>query len=229
MKLRFWFSLALLAFPLTASAAVRHVDLGSHSPAPPYTSWATAATNIQDAIDVAVDGDEIVVAEGVYASGGRVVRVGPTNRVVVDKPIVVRSLNGPASTVIRGYQVPGTTNGDAAIRCVYMTNASVLSGFTLTGGATLTNLCQEPQCPEAGGGAVWCFTREPVVTNCILTGNAALAGGGSFGGTLVNCIIYVGSFDTPQKAALAYDQVARERLGAKANLNFGIQHTPVGI
>lgn len=34
--------------------------------------------------------------------------------------------------------------------------------------------------------------------------------------------IYVGSFDTAERAALAYDQIAREHLGAKANLNFGV-------
>jgi hypothetical protein len=100
----------------------------------------------------------------------------------------VRSVNGPEVTVIQGYQVPGAINGDGAIRCVYLTNGAVLSGFTLTNGATLSfsgDLDRE----EAGGG-VWCEFGNPLVTNCTLTGNSAnFDGGGAYSGTLNNCTL----------------------------------------
>ena len=46
-------------------AATHFVSLGSTNPTPPYASWATAATNIQDAVEAAVAGDEVVVSNGI--------------------------------------------------------------------------------------------------------------------------------------------------------------------
>jgi len=173
----------------TVSATVRYVDLNSASPTPPFSSWATAATTIQAAVDVASAGDEIVVNDGVYANGGRAVFGTMTNRVAVDKPLIIQSINGPQFTTIQGYQVPGITNGDGAIRCVYLTNGASLSGFTLTNGATRVTTPGSPDVPpESSGGGVYCeagqYLAPPtVVSNCIITGNSASGfGGGVYGG-----------------------------------------------
>jgi hypothetical protein len=153
-------TVSLLLSVASAGAAVRYVDAASPSPKPPYTNWPTAARVIQDAVDVAAPGEEIVVTNGLYATGGRAVAGTETNRVAVDKPLVLRSVNGPEVTVIQG---------DGATRCVYLTNAASLCGFTLTNGSGGVN-------SEASG----------VVSNCVITGNA---GRGAGGGTLYNCIL----------------------------------------
>ncbi len=180
----------LLAIAGSALAGVHYVDVNSTNATPPYTNWTTAATNIQDAVDAAVAGDEIVVTNGTYATGGRAVDGTMTNRVAVDKPLTLRSVNGPQFTIIQGYQVPGTIVGDGAIRCVYLANGANLSGFTLTNGSTRV-VRANPTNRESSGGGLWCeFTNTVAVSNCVATGNSAYEyGGGVYGGLLNNCTL----------------------------------------
>jgi len=115
-------AICFLAFTLNSSAAVLYVDLNSANPLPPYAGWSTAATNIQDAVFNAGVGDTILVTNGIYKYGNYA-----NSRFYVDNNKTVKSVNGPAVTVIQGYQVPGTTNGSTAVRCAYLRSGTTLS------------------------------------------------------------------------------------------------------
>jgi hypothetical protein len=232
MKTTVCASIAAAFLANTALAAVRYVDVNSTNATPPYTSWASAATNIQDAVDAAVAGDEIVVTNGIYATGGRAVN-GSTNRVTVDKSLTVRSVSGPQSTVI---------DGGGIFRCVYLTNEANLSGFTLTNGRAWY------------GAGLICESTNAVALNCVVSGNSTVGrpqppcpgvgcdgpvlssalsaagdGGGAFGGTLNNCTLtgnsafYGGGAD---ECILNNCTLARNR--STGGLRNGVEFSPCG-
>ena len=150
----------------SALATTHYVDLNSPSPTSPYRDWATAATNIQDAVDAAGFGDTVLVTNGLYRL---------TDEITVSKALTIQSVNGPEVTIV---------NGQSYDRCFYFESyATVLSGLTVTNGYVIGN-----------GGGVYGSSDAYIVTNCIISGNSAYAysscsGGGMYNGTANNCII----------------------------------------
>ena len=146
----------------------------------PFVSMETAATNIQDAVDaMEVAGGMVSVAPGLYATGFRVDKQSITNRVIIDKPVIVQAQNpSPLATIIAGKTYEGASGN---MRCVRLEERGAISGFTLTGG----NLTE---CGGYGGG-VYCENNENVHRCCVVANQAAY-GGGTANGTFHNCIIY---------------------------------------
>jgi len=172
---------------------VCYVDAAGQNPEPPYATWATAATNLQDAIDACILGGTVLVTNGTYRGGpyekaeNRALR----SRIVITRDLTVRSVNGPAETAIVGagdWNGSRLVSGPHAVRCVFM-NTGTLSGFTLADGHTLTNGTYSGtwEYDQSGGGA---FAFGGVLTNCIVKRcSAHVWAGGVIGGTLLNCTI----------------------------------------
>jgi PKD repeat protein len=160
------------------SQPIHYVSLASPNPVAPFASWATAATNVQQAVNVAsVPGALVLVSNGVYQTGAQLApgSDSASNRITVLKPLIVQSLNGPAVTHIKG---------DSQTRCAYLTNNAWLIGFTLTNGTAPSSYYVNYY---VGGGGV----AGGSVSNCTLTGNStsgnSMYGGGAYGATLYNC------------------------------------------
>ncbi len=82
------FAVFFLGFSaLPAAATTYYVDINSTSPTPPYTSWSTASTDIQGAVNIANSGDTVLVTNGVYQTGGQVTIGTTINRVAISKPL----------------------------------------------------------------------------------------------------------------------------------------------
>jgi hypothetical protein len=176
--------LAFIPFHFTAIAGEFYVSLSGANVAP-YADWLNAATNIQDAIDAASAGDTVLVTNGIYAAGGKVVVADLTNRVVLDKALTVQSVNGPLATVISGTGVP---NGTTAVRCAWLTNGAVLQGFTIQSGGTRAGGIDAITLNSGGG--VWCASTNAIVSNCIIqSNNAASFGSAVYQGTLLNSAV----------------------------------------
>jgi len=196
-----------------APAATLYVDLNSSNPLPPFADLSTAAVTIQDAVDAATNGDLILVNDGYYQDGFATTKQQTglpayveTNRVVINKPLTVQSLDGPSTAFI---------SGNSMYRCAWLTNGAVLSGFTLIfgaagwtqpgfgkltttvigngGGATgslggggVLNNCLLEDCTANGNGG---GAYELNLIACAVSDNQATNGGGAAASTLVNCLV----------------------------------------
>ncbi len=158
-------------------------------------TWATAYTNIQDAVDHALAGYTILVTNGVYDVGAHAVAgdVLPS-RVVINKAITLTSVNGAGFTEIRGE---GTyRNNPTAVRCINATTNAIIEGFTLAQGVTryFNGSITDPQYYGAALLASNPANTTNILRRCIVLGNTGQGGTITEGGpgTLLvdNCLLY---------------------------------------
>lgn len=122
----------------------------------PYDTWAKATTNLQAAVDAALvvgtNRSSVLITNGSY---------GTTGTVLVDKGIVVSSVNGATNTTVRRV-------GASSFTVIRLQHASaVLDGLSVTNGN---------QTDANYGGGV--HVDNGTVRRCIISRNYAYEGGG---------------------------------------------------
>jgi hypothetical protein len=128
----------------------------------PFTSWKTAARDIASALDVADDGDRIVVAPGTYAIG---------RTIIIHRAVTLRSAAGARKTVLDGEGSP--RNG----WCFdVQSKRAIVDGFTIT---------------RFGGGVLFSHREgtTAVVRNCVIVRNAGYGIFFKTSGCAKNCTV----------------------------------------
>lgn len=137
-------------------AATLYVDINNPTPVAPYSSWATAANDIQTAVDAAVSNDTVIIADGTYTI---------TSQLSINKCLTMKSVNGPDVTIV-------DADGNCRVFNLNSNNgAIVLEGFTITGGYA--------DYDAAHGGGIYAAGNNSIcIIYCIVEDNAAPVNGG---------------------------------------------------
>lgn len=144
-----------------ASAAVIYVR--HHAGPADGTSWATAFDKVQDAVDAAVGGDEIWVAEGTYAEN-----ITLKNAVALYGGFVgTETQRTQRDWRIRITILDGNRAGSVIDVAKDVTPSTRVDGFTITNGMAVL------------GGGIYCnYGADPVIANNIIVNNSAANEGG---------------------------------------------------
>ena len=167
-------------------AATHYVVTNNPTASDPYTSWATAGTNIIEVVNAALTntGAKMIwVTNGTYYL---------SNQVAVSSALTLQSVNGRDVTIVDGNNYDGkpVTN-----RCFYITaSGTVLDGFTIANGYNIDK--------QGKGGGLYCEAGTTVkncrITGCVCTNTTytgfydpVIYGAGIYitGGVLTNCEI----------------------------------------
>ncbi|MCH8880354.1 MAG: hypothetical protein IID34_10780 [Planctomycetes bacterium] len=189
---------ALLAASLVAASAAQAQTVwyvnDDGDPDNGCTSWPDACPELQTSLSRANAGDQIWVAAGVYVPsevdypeyprlatfeliGGVEIYGGfdgtesklDQRAGLFDQTILSGDLNGDGGAAGNSYHVVTGSGTDATAR---------LDGFTITGGSA--DGAGEWGEWEVEGGGLFIEDGDPIIVNCIFTGNFAVLGGGIF-------------------------------------------------
>ena len=201
--------------PDTGSGTPPIVDMGAYERQASSVVWGTISVpndfnSIQEAINEAYTGDQVIVAPGTYNE-------------TIDfkgKAITLRSSDPNDPNIVAATVIDGTGYFHYhVVQCASYEDANtILEGFTITGGnatngggmycenssPTVTNCILSGNSASgffSGGGGMYCENSNPMVTNCTFSGNSAFSSGGgmvnrvSSNPTITNCTFNDNSAD----------------------------------
>ncbi|MBU0640405.1 MAG: right-handed parallel beta-helix repeat-containing protein [Planctomycetes bacterium] len=181
MQIRFWISTLTVIFlaAVALGQTTWHVDDDApNDPGPGDPTVSDPLEDgsashpfdaIQEGIDAAMDGDEVVVLDGVYTG------VGNRDLDFEGKAITVRSDSGDPTTCIIDCE---GSDYDRHRGFNFHTGEepnSVVDGIAITNGYA-----------DAGGG-VYCYESHPTLEDCVISGNLVKGSSGTIGGSGVYC------------------------------------------
>ena len=197
----------------------------------PYISWATAATNIETAVEETVDGNMVLVADETNFI---------SSPMYIDKDIIVKSVSGnqTATLVVKTFNsvspvhiskgvftgftlIPNPENsiivsnggcfyldGNAIVKNCVFKNFSVAEngGAVYSDNGTISNCVIDSCYALHAGGAIY-INNGALVTDCLITNNFSPNGGGvyiSFTGSVSRCEL-VGNFTSLPEGVDVYE------------------------
>jgi len=177
-------------------------------------SWANAFTSVQDALSVAVFGDQIWVAEGTYKPdtndpNNRTVSFGPSEGVGVyggfsgtETSLAQRDWTAHTTILSGDINIPDDAN-DNSYNVVRPANGCVIDGFVIEDG-----YANGASCPQYNGGGIACNDGGSVIVeNCLLRDNYAKEWGGGIycghGSIQVSNCVFTGN-EAYQGAGVSY-------------------------
>ena len=153
---------------------------------------------IQAAIDVAIDGDTVVIAPGTYTGEGNR-DIDPRGKAVTirsidpDDPAVVRATvincQGTKTVAHRGFKFQNGEGPNCVLAGLTIINGYANSKAGYDGGGiyclysspTITKCIIADCSADLNGGGIYCLRCDPIIINCTITGNVAHSEGGGIG------------------------------------------------
>ncbi|GGH30449.1 hypothetical protein GCM10007423_18590 [Dyadobacter endophyticus] len=195
-------------------SAIWYVSTTNAAPDPSGDSWANAFPTLQDALNVASEGDQVWVARGEYENSGSQLAFihgvkmygsfAGTETALNQRPLPIIHGDPATATVLTSSVGPFINNSDNGL-----TRDDVFDGFTIAGvtgndGGAMRNFNVSPTISNcaflnnsaSNGGAIYNDIASPLITNTIFQSNTAMFGnGGAIANrngsntVLINCLI----------------------------------------